>query len=574
MVRFLHFEATPETVETSLERPGTIRFFAIIDGADNVYLTITGQKEQHIMRPGRGKSEYEVEVTITADAFPVGSSSQEYTIEAASRRGFDARIGNFTVVVDDPRGGDPGGSDPGKPDPDPPKDTTPPTIHSFVSNAPSDRVALRSSASSIPQTIRFTVEAEDESGISSVSVDNGAFVTQVNAPIYNFEKTFSYADYPYNQTPVTFTCTAIDSNGLSNTSQLVIIVDKQDDVDPIISSFTASPSTVTFPSGTGQTVVRFSANATDNYIITANSLQDNRGTTYSLINQSGSLYEWNIIIDAGNYAAGTTNVPFTVSFTDDNSNTATQIYNLPITIINYETVTPSNSISLTANLNKSVFESKGYLGMNTHTIAHTSGETYRVEYDLPSGSLTLPLGDISALLPSGQEGGIFNAFLDITSSADGSINGNVRITGSDVTATIQEDVNLAQVVAWESETPQPTITSTSDDKLSSTIGSVDIASHLSSTISAIEAAYNQNALSGWTFQITGIAAENGSLISQYATANGRTFPEIFEAGERIVLETTYPYSVTITDIHGIEQTIVSESPIHAVVTHNPDSPPL
>ena len=183
MVRFLHFEATPETVETSLERPGTIRFFAIIDGADNVYLTITGQREQHIMRPGRGKSEYEVEVTITADAFPVGSSSQEYTIEAASRRGFDARIGNFTVVVEDPGGGDPGGSDPGKPDPEPPKDTTPPTIHSFVSNAPSDRVALRSSASSIPQTIRFTVEAEDESGISSVSVDNGAFVTQVNAPI-------------------------------------------------------------------------------------------------------------------------------------------------------------------------------------------------------------------------------------------------------------------------------------------------------------------------------------------------------------------------------------------------------
>ena len=574
MVRFLHFEATPETVETSLERPGTIRFFAIIDGADNVYLTITGQKEQHIMRPGRGKSEYEVEVTITADAFPVGSSSQEYTIEAASRRGFDARIGNFTVVVDDPRGGDPGGSDPGKPDPDPPKDTTPPTIHSFVSNAPSDRVALRSSASSIPQTIRFTVEAEDESGISSVSVDNGAFVTQVNAPIYNFEKTFSYADYPYNQTPVTFTCTAIDSNGLSNTSQLVIIVDKQDDVDPIISSFTASPSTVTFPSGTGQTVVRFSANATDNYIITANSLQDNRGTTYSLINQSGSLYEWNIIIDAGNYAAGTTNVPFTVSFTDDNSNTATQIYNLPITVCSYETVTPSNSISLTANLNKSVFESGSYLGMRTHTIAHTNSEAYRVAYDLPTGSLTLPLGDISALLPSGKQGGVFNAFLDITSSADGSINGSVRITGSNVTATIQEDVNLAQVVAWESESPQPTVTGSSDDRLSSTIGSLDVASHLSSTISAIEEAYNQNALSGWTFQITGITAQNGSLISQYAIANNRTYPDIFEAGERIVLETTYPYSVTITDVNGVEQTIVSESPIHAVVTHDHDAPPL
>ena len=50
--------------------------------------------------------------------------------------------------------------------------------------------------------------------------------------------------------------------------------------------------------------------------------------------------------------------------------------------------------------------------------------------------------------------------------------------------------------------------------------------------------------------------------------------QLFEAGERIVIETTYPYSVTITDVNGVEQTIVSESPIHAVVTHDHDAPPL
>ena len=88
MVRFLHFEATPETVETSLERPGTIRFFAIIDGADNVYVTIDGQREQHIMRPGRGKSEYEAEVVISAESFPPGSSEQQYN-RSVSKKGFD-----------------------------------------------------------------------------------------------------------------------------------------------------------------------------------------------------------------------------------------------------------------------------------------------------------------------------------------------------------------------------------------------------------------------------------------------------------------------------------------------------
>jgi hypothetical protein len=45
-------------------------------------------------------------------------------------------------------------------------------------------------------------------------------------------------------------------------------------------------------------------------------------------------------------------------------------------------------------------------------------------------------------------------------------------------------------------------------------------------------------------------------------------------GEQIVLDTTYPYSVKVTDLNGEEQVIVGETPIYAIVTHSDGAPPL
>jgi hypothetical protein len=75
-------------------------------------------------------------------------------------------------------------------------------------------------------------------------------------------------------------------------------------------------------------------------------------------------------------------------------------------------------------------------------------------------------------------------------------------------------------------------------------------------------------------EITNIEARSTSVITQYAINNGRQHTNMFMEGEQIVLDTTYPYSVKVTDLNGEEQVIVGETPIYAIVTHSDGAPPL
>lgn len=147
------------------------------------------------------------------------------------------------------------------------------------------------------------------------------------------------------------------------------------------------------------------------------------------------------------------------------------------------------------------------------------------------------------------------------------------MTGGPVTATTTEDVNKAQVVAWETNAT-PVVHSSTQDVLSADVTSTDVYNHSSGAVQAIQAAYSHNVLSSWNMEITPNEARSTSILTQYAINNGRTAVNLFMGGEKIVLETTYPYSVDITDLEGNQQTIVANTDIYAIVTHSESAPPL
>ena len=242
----------------------------------------------------------------------------------------------------------------------------------------------------------------------------------------------------------------------------------------------------------------------------------------------------------------------------------------------YTTVDTTNvsSISLTANINMNVVEDSGNYGLIGGGFDIARAGEFNAVYNLPTGSVILNCGSITATLPDMTQGGIFQPFITLNANSQGDLTASVTINGSPVTATVSENTQLAQQVIWSTENIAPTVSGSSDDVLSSSVTNTDVSSYFSSEIQAIQNAYNYNVLQYWNFQISAISPVAGSLINAYAQENGRTAANMFLNGEHIVLETTYPYSVKVMDMQNVEQTIVAETPIYAIVYHDDAAPPL
>ena len=248
---------------------------------------------------------------------------------------------------------------------------------------------------------------------------------------------------------------------------------------------------------------------------------------------------------------------------------------LTITVPSYETVDTENvnSISLTANINANVIEENGNYGLIGGGFDIMRGKEFLVSYNLPIGSISLPVGTINAVLPDGRSGGFFEPIMSVSVDKEGNLSSNITMNGSDVIASVDENLLQAQQVKWDTEN-SGIISSTSADKLSSVINANDVSNHYASQLQAITNSYNFNVLSYWKFDITTINPKPDSIVSSYAAINRREAKHMFLNGEHIVLETTYPYSVKITDMNGVEQTIVSNTNIHAIVYHHDEAPPL
>ena len=233
-----------------------------------------------------------------------------------------------------------------------------------------------------------------------------------------------------------------------------------------------------------------------------------------------------------------------------------------------------NSISLTANINSAITRDlTGNYGLVGGSFNNDRADEFNAYYNLPTGSISFPLGNIDAILPDTTNGGSFTPIITITVDKEGTLSASVDIEGDSITATIPEKINKAQVVEWSTQ-DTPIVEESTQDILRAMITKEDITNHFSNAIKTVIDTYSYNILSSWNMEITPIPAESKSIITQYANNNNRHDTNIFEDGEQIVLNTTYPYSVEVTDLDGNQQTIVANTDIYAIVTHSESAPPL
>jgi hypothetical protein len=233
-----------------------------------------------------------------------------------------------------------------------------------------------------------------------------------------------------------------------------------------------------------------------------------------------------------------------------------------------------NSISLTANINKNIIKSGNYYGLRGGGFGKSRSAEFNASYNLPTGSMDLDIGAIYATLEYTVYIGRFKPIISIVVDKNANVTSSVRVVGNDITATAKNYLDKAQEVIWDTENRLPTVHARSEDILSSTVTSNDVETFYSSKLQAVTDSYNFNVLSNWNFQIEPVPANENSIINNYALANGRTTNNVFKNGEHVILSTSHPYSVKIEDINGVEQTIVNETQIHAIVYHDDNAPPL
>ena len=239
----------------------------------------------------------------------------------------------------------------------------------------------------------------------------------------------------------------------------------------------------------------------------------------------------------------------------------------------YPEYTPNYFVDIKANLNDSLIYNGTSISFKGKVVSNT--DKYQVEYRLPSGSKTIDCGNINANNINNLTLGSFNPTLTITANTDGTQNGVVNITGSNILQTIKEDPTKAQILYWGNSAP--IITSTSADILSSLLTKSKVKQLFANEINTLEEMYTYNVISSWIFDILPVDPVKPPEYNQfdrYAYVNNRTFPNIFYNDEYIVLETGHNYEIKIIDVNGVEQTIIPSTEIFARITHSGKAPLL
>jgi hypothetical protein len=245
---------------------------------------------------------------------------------------------------------------------------------------------------------------------------------------------------------------------------------------------------------------------------------------------------------------------------------------LPI-ITDYPEYRPNYFVDILANINDSLIYNGTSISFKGKVVSNT--DNYKVGYKLPSGSKTIDCGNINANDINNLTLGSFNPTLTITANTDGTQNGVVNITGSNILQTIKEDPRKAQILYWGNSVP--IISSTSADILSSLLTKSKVEQLFANEINTLEEMYTYNVISSWIFDILPVDPVKPPEYNQfdrYAYVNNRTFPNIFYNDEYIVLETAHNYEIKIIDVNGVEQTIIPSTEIFARITHSDKAPLL
>ena len=200
-------------------------------------------------------------------------------------------------------------------------DTTAPSVE-FTGASPTT-IYLNNSTTSANVSLTVTASDTGGSGLSSVSVNNGASQVYQYGSNWYYQKTFNFNDYGWGNTTVTFTATASDGAGNNSSATQSITVNKSDTQNPSISTFSANASSLNISSSSQS--ITYTVTATDNRGIS--SLSVNNATAYY---GSGNTTYFSESFSPSSYGFGTHTISRTATATDaaGNSSTATLSFTL------------------------------------------------------------------------------------------------------------------------------------------------------------------------------------------------------------------------------------------------------
>lgn len=232
------------------------------------------------------------------------------------------------------------------------------------------------------------------------------------------------------------------------------------------------------------------------------------------------------------------------------------------------------NISAIVNLNHSVItDNSGNLGFKASTISSTSEAV--TNYNLPIGSAEVSCGTITTTGTGVTiSGDGLSGKISVNVDSSGNMSSNVIINGDGFVATAIEDLNKAQYVYWSGENI-PQLTATSPDSLIASYTNETYTNQFANLIAEIESVYSGHMIQSWTFHIPRIKPSTNSAIYVYADTYNRLDASgnlinnvVFNNGDEIVLRTSYPYSVSITDINNQSVTIIPSTDIYAKLKHD------
>jgi len=451
---------------------------------------------------------------------------------------------------------------------EPVKDTKSPLIQDF--NISPSFLSVPHGKSS---TVTITVDVIDtESGISSVTL-NGSNITLLEGNTYGTTKTYLY-NSSYAGTTKTETYTIVASDGANNLSESVKNISiayepVPDNIIPTITSFSSNVSNVLLLTNSQTQTVTFTASLTDNIGITSVSFE---GLTPSI---SGNNYTWTKTYNYHDYSSGETTDNLTLTVSDAAGNVNNDTINILIEKIIYNYTVQDNIpyyIEATVNLNDNVSLVNGNTGINGGFIRHVNTH-YNINYNLPTGNTIITMMNFNAK----HNNTLLNTYsLDVNVTVDqiGTLSTSHEIKGTDTIGYIQDTAGTVNYAYWDVDNV-PTLNVDQVDKLSAILTPSKIESGNTDAINSVLATYEGiSVLQSWTIQLSSIIPSLSNFINQYRLSKNRPINRVFENGEQVVLSTTQDYSVVIHGVDGSSHTLVSPTPIKAIITHQDTAPQL
>ena len=198
--------------------------------------------------------------------------------------------------------------------------------------------------------------------------------------------------------------------------------------------------------------------------------------------------------------------------------------------------------------------------------------------------------------------GSFNILFDLNHAANGTLSTSGasqeigapplgKITGNDLTGTLDDDITKYQTAGWTKRTDDgellagnltiPNDEQINDgiaDSLTATITGNDVLTAFQTEIQAqFDQYFSGNGVTDWTMNFDEIPHSTDSNLTTFVrrqiannvTINNNT--DIFTTTDKIVAKTSFPYKIQFSDWSGTTHDLISEAHVYAVIEHDDSS---